>query len=90
MGGPQLEGQFRGGRRHHQRHCQKAITAAVNTAGFVATETFMSKTDARAWMEMVALRGFGERLKSLPYTARCRHLTWQSQSRQEYRNFQTP
>jgi hypothetical protein len=31
----------------------RAITATINRSGFEATESFMSKSDAQAWREMV-------------------------------------
>jgi hypothetical protein len=42
------------GRQHHQCHREQGDHRYRQHAGFVATETFMSKTDAQAWMEMIA------------------------------------
>jgi len=39
--------------RHHRLMAKKAITVTVSRPGFIATETFMSTTDAQAWKDMV-------------------------------------
>ena len=50
---PQLKDDLPADGRHHRLMAKKAITVTVSRPGFIATETFMSTTDAQAWKDMV-------------------------------------
>ena len=50
---PQLKDDPPGDGRHHRLMAKNAITVTVSRPGFIATETFISTTDAQAWKDMV-------------------------------------